>query len=158
MKPFRFVVSIILAVFVTTVAMAQPRNYLYVEAGGNGLFSSVNYEHKFGKERQGLSIRAGLGLYIEDRSYLTIPVVLNYWVPLRKENQYLNFGGGLTVASINGQSVFQNDEDNLVSWTGLVGYQRYFRNKKNFLRFAFTPVINRYGFVPWIGIGAGLHL
>lgn len=158
MKPFQNLLLISFSVLLATVASAQPKNYLYVEAGGTGLYSSVSYEHKFGKERQGLSLRAGIGFYTEDAAYLTIPVVLNYWVPLKKDNQYLNFGGGITLASINGENVFRNNEDNLVSWTGLIGYQRYFKNKKNFLRFAFTPVINRYGFVPWVGIGAGLTL
>ena len=40
------------------------RNTIFVEALGNGLFGSINYERQLTKE-PGLSVRAGIGFYTE---------------------------------------------------------------------------------------------
>ncbi len=61
------------------------RNDIYVEAGGNGLFSSVNYERQLTKQ-PGLGFRLGVGFYSENAFYLTIPVGINYLFKLQNNN------------------------------------------------------------------------
>lgn len=53
------------------------KNDIYIEAGGNGLFASANYERQFTKE-PGSGFRLGIGFYTENVFYLTIPVGFNY--------------------------------------------------------------------------------
>jgi hypothetical protein len=67
------------------------QNNLFIEAGGNGLFGSVNYERMITKE-PGLSLRAGIGIYTEKAFYLTLPVGINYLFPLKKAGTYLDAG------------------------------------------------------------------
>ena len=49
------------------------KNTVFVEALGNGLFGSINYERQLTKE-PGLSLRAGIGFYTEYDFYLTLPL------------------------------------------------------------------------------------
>src|SRR5688572_2451148 len=60
------------------------KNDIYLEAGGNGLLSSVNYERQLTKQ-PGLGARIGMGFYSENAFYLTIPVGINYLFKLKSE-------------------------------------------------------------------------
>ena len=44
------------------------KNDIYVEAGGNGLFGSINYERQI-TNAPGLGVRAGIGFYSENAFY-----------------------------------------------------------------------------------------
>ncbi|GEM_PF-5090725 len=46
------------------------RNDIYLEAGGNGLFASINYERQLTKQ-PGLGFRLDVGFYSENAFYLT---------------------------------------------------------------------------------------
>lgn len=142
-----------------SIAYAQDfvprRNALYVEACGNGLFASVNYERRLTPDIKGFAFRIGTGFYAENGLYLTIPFTIHYMFPLNKKGSYLDAGTGLTGSVMNTNDIFKGDEDSFTSFTGVLGWRKYSRNGTNFLRVAFTPVINKYGFVPWIGVGIG---
>lgn len=76
-----------LLVQMTLTATAQQtfkRNDLYLEAGGTGLFGSLNYERQLTRQ-PGLGIRVGAGMYSEDAFYLTTTAGINYLFPLKKE-------------------------------------------------------------------------
>lgn len=66
-----YIPALVLAIFLSTSLLAQntfKRNDLYLEAGGNGLFASVNYERQLTKQ-PGLGLRTGIGFYSE-KSFL----------------------------------------------------------------------------------------
>ena len=60
------------------------RNDIYLEAGGNGLFASVNYERQLTKQ-PGIGFRLGVGFYSENAFYLTIPIGINYLFKLKNK-------------------------------------------------------------------------
>ena len=77
---------LIICLFVSIISFAQEnqksnsgnlKNTVFVEALGNGLFGSINYERQLTKE-PGLSLRAGIGFYTEYDFYLTLPFSLFY--------------------------------------------------------------------------------
>ncbi|PJJ74805.1 hypothetical protein BXY57_0368 [Thermoflavifilum aggregans] len=69
---------------------AFKKNDIYLEAGGNGLFGSVNYERRLTKE-PALGARMGVGFYTENAFYLTIPVGINYLFKLKEEKSFKSF-------------------------------------------------------------------
>ena len=131
------------------------RNALFIEAGGNGLFTSVNYERRLTSANKGFAFRIGVGMYAENGLYLTIPFTVHYMFPLNNRGSYLDSGTGITGSVMNTNDIFKGDEDSFTSFTGVLGWRKYSRNGNRFFRVAFTPVINKYGFVPWLGIGIG---
>ncbi len=131
------------------------RNALFIEAGGNGLFTSVNYERRLTSANKGFAFRIGVGMYAENVLYLTIPFTVHYMFPLNNRGSYLDAGTGITGSVMNTNVIFKGDEDSFTSFTGVLGWRKYSRNGNRFFRVAFTPVINKYGFVPWLGIGIG---
>jgi hypothetical protein len=132
------------------------RNDIYIEAGGNGLFGSVNYERQLTKE-PGLGARIGVGFYSEKAFYLTIPVGINYLFKLKSERSFIDAGLGATWARIDGKlfsdSKYSNG-DHFVSFIPSIGYRRHCL-KNVIWRVNLTPIINNEAFVPWIGASIG---
>lgn len=134
------------------------RNLVFVEALGNGLFGSVNYERTLTKD-PGLSLRLGVGFYTEDAFYLTIPTSLQYSFFL-KENSYLETGFGYTWADANANDIFKKNElkdnDNLHNLFFSIGYKKYFGNDWMW-KVNFSPIItnNKDVTLPWLGISFG---
>src|SRR3954467_14280006 len=93
----------ILALGVVTLSLGQStfkKNDIYVEALGNGLFGSVNYERQLTKE-PGLGARIGVGFYTEKAFYLTLPMGINYLFPLKNQNSFIDAGFGVTWTSLD---------------------------------------------------------
>ncbi len=132
------------------------RNDIYLEALGNGLFGSVNYERQLTKA-PGLGARIGVGFYSEKAFYLTIPVGINYLFPLKSDKSFIDAGLGATWTQIDGKLFSNNknsNDNNFVSFIPSIGYRRH--TAKNIMwRVSLTPVINKYTFVPWIGASIG---
>ena len=82
-------------------------NNIYFEAGGNGLFSSLNYERQLTNKPM-LNFRLGLGFYSENAFYLSIPIGINYLFELNDKNTFLDAGIGVTWTRINGR-LFQKN-------------------------------------------------
>lgn len=144
----------------TVFAHAQqksPKNNFYAEAGGNGLFGSLNYERQLSR-KPGFAVHAGFGFYTEDHLYLTIPAGVDILFPLKKQDRYIDWGMDMTWASNNGNFFGQNrlgsTVPHFVSFIPSLGYRAHMKNDL-FWRFGFSPVINRYGFVPWAGFAFG---
>ena len=78
------------------------KNSVYLEAAGNGIFASVNYERQLTK-KPGLGVRLGVGFYTENAFYLTIPVGINYLFALRNNKSFIDAGVGVTFAKIDGE-------------------------------------------------------
>lgn len=132
------------------------RNDIYLEAGGNGLFASVNYERQLTKE-PGFGFRIGVGFYTENAFFLTLPVGINHLFKLNNNKSFIDAGLGLTWTRIDGKLFGDSrnlNGDNFVNFLPSVGYRRH--SPKNLMwRISLTPIANKYGFVPWIGFSLG---
>jgi len=131
------------------------KNDIYVEALGNGLYGSVNYERQLTKE-PGLGARIGVGFYSENAFYLTLPVGINYLFPLKNQNSFIDAGLGVTLTSLDGKLLTKKDEYNKdwINFIPSIGYRRHTENNVMW-RISLTPVINKNTFVPWIGASIG---
>ena len=132
------------------------RNDIYLEAGGNGLFASVNYERQLTKQ-PGLACRLGAGFYSENAFYLTIPVGINYLFKLKNDKSFIDAGLGATWTRVNG-NLFGDPKNStgghFVNFVPSIGYRRH-TNTNLMWRISITPVANKYGLVPWIGLSIG---
>ncbi|HUS00549.1 MAG TPA: hypothetical protein VMY77_02415 [Chitinophagaceae bacterium] len=73
MKNILFTIALLLCI--TTFTFGQgtfKKNDIYLEAGGNGLYSSVNYERQLTK-KPGLGARIGAGIYWQYPNFLNLP-------------------------------------------------------------------------------------
>lgn len=132
------------------------QNDIYIEAAGNGLFASVNYERQLTKE-PGLGIRLGIGFYTERAFYLTIPVGINYLFELKKKNSFIDAGLGATWARINGEvfgSTKNSNGDHFINFVPSIGYRKH-TNKNIMWRISITPAANKFTLVPWLGFSIG---
>ncbi len=135
---------------------AFKRNDIYIEAAGNGLFASVNYERQLTKQ-PGLGFRFGVGFYTEKAFYLTIPVGFNYLFKLNNNKSFIDAGIGATWARINGDlfgSAKNANGDHFVNFVPSIGYRRH-AVKDLMWRISVTPVANKNTFVPWLGFSIG---
>lgn len=132
------------------------KNDIYLEAGGNGLFGSVNYERQLTKQ-PGLGARIGVGFYFENAFYLTIPAGINYLFKLKDGKSFIDAALGATWTRIDGK-LFSNSKNangnNFVSFVPGIGYRKH-SAKDVMWRVSVTPVANRYGLVPWLGASIG---
>ena len=132
------------------------KNDIYLEAGGNGLFGSVNYERQLTKE-PGLGARIGIGFYSENAFYLTIPVGINYLFKLKNDKSFIDAGLGVTWARIDGK-LFSDSKnsngDHFVNFIPSIGYRRH-TAKDLMWRISVTPVANKDGLVAWLGASIG---
>ncbi len=135
---------------------AFKKNDIYLEAGGNGLFGSVNYERQLTKE-PGLGARIGIGFYSENAFYLTIPIGINYLFKLKSAKSFIDAGLGVTWTRIDGKLFGDSKNSNgehFVNFIPSIGYRRH-TSKDLMWRISLTPVANKYGLVPWLGASIG---
>ncbi len=132
------------------------KNDIYIEAGGNGLFASANYERQFTKE-PGPGFRLGIGFYTETAFYLTIPVGFNYLFKLKNNHSFVDAGLGATWTRIDGKK-FANSRisnaHNFVNFVPSIGYRRH-TNRNVMWRISATPIANNDGLFPWLGFSIG---
>lgn len=96
------------------------QNDIYLEAGGNSFWASVNYERQLTKS-PGFGVRLGLGFYTEKRFYLTLPVGVNYLIKLNNNASFIDLGLGATFARSN-ETKFEEDENHFIGFVPSVGY------------------------------------
>lgn len=132
------------------------KNDIYLEAGGNGLLGSVNYERQLTKQL-GLGARVGVGFYSENAFYLTIPVGINYLFRLKSDRSFIDAGLGATWTRIDGKlfsDIENSNPDHFVNFIPSIGFRRH-TLKDVMWRISLTPVANKFGFVPWLGASIG---
>lgn len=149
----------ICTLFTATLVFGQnvfKKNDIYLEAGGNALFGSINYERQLTRE-PGLGARIGVGFYTENAFYLTIPAGINYLFKLKNNTSFIDAGLGITWTRMDGNLFGASENshgDHFVNFIPSVGYRRH--TKKDVLwRISFTPIANKYTFVPWLGASVG---
>lgn len=152
-------ISFIFFLLLSKLLFAQSsfkQNDLYLEAGGNGLFASVNYERQLTKH-PGLGVRVGVGFYTEKAFYLTLPVGINYLFPLKNHSSFFDAGLGVTWSRINGD-LFGTDKNSdaghFVNFIPSIGFRKH-TAKDLMWRISITPVANKYSFTPWLGLSLG---
>lgn len=132
------------------------KNTLFVEALGNGLIYSVNYE-RFVAPR--IAIRIG-GEYLggsfdssESVSLGLFPVMGT--VLLGEGTHHIELGAGLTFATANVDLDELGELDAAALPTATIGY-RYQKPEPGFIfRIGFTPVVLDERVLPWGGISLG---
>lgn len=132
------------------------RNNIFLEAGGNGLSASVNYERQLTKQ-PGLGFRVGLGYYPDKTFYLTAPIGANYLFKLRKDRSFIEAGLGATLTRTEVRLLGGSKNSNgglFVNFIPSVGYRRH-TNKNAMWRISLTPIVNDYGVLPWLGLSIG---
>jgi len=143
---------------ITTIKRAQN---LYLELGGPGLAISANFDTRFGKRRDGLGYRIGMGYFFHDlNTVFTIPAQINYLFST-STNGFIELGAGGTFLNSTGDnkdSIFIFDRVTGVVATGTIGY-RYQPQKggMNF-RIGFVPILYDEGLIPAGGISVGYTL
>ncbi len=132
------------------------KNDIYLEAGGSGLFGSINYERQLTKQ-PGFGVRVGVGFYSEKAFYLTLPVGINYLFKLKSDRSFIDAGLGVTWTRINAK-IFTDSKgsngDHFVNFIPSIGYRRH-TTRDVMWRISLVPVINKYGLVPWLGASIG---
>lgn len=102
-------------------------------------------------------MRVGVGFYSENAFYLTIPVGINYLFKLKSDKSFIDAGLGTTWARIDG-NLFGDSKnsngDHFVNFIPSIGYRRH-TTQDLMWRISITPVVNKDGFVPWLGLSIG---
>src|SRR5262249_45118305 len=134
-------------------------NTIYLELGGNALFTSINYERKLVKNTN-LNLHVGTGVY---GTYLSIPLGVNYLVPLKDPTafSFIDFGLGATYskADVKLYAIIDRKNPDYVQtnfWNYIpsIGYRKV--TKRNLMyRLSLAPVINHNGMLPFAGVAIG---
>lgn len=134
-------------------------NSVYVELGGNGLFTSINYEKQLLKNTR-LNFHFGLGIYGMEPTYLTIPFGIRYVLQLNNSNSYIDLGLGATYSKADVRLYATIDrhpgyvQTNFWNYIPNVSY-RILTKKNTLFRFSISPIINQYDFLPFFGFSIG---
>lgn len=141
-------------------------NTAYAQFLGNGIVLSANYERQIFK-KPGLGIHVGIGICGEEGFYwngtsrVTIPVGINYLLPLKRDNRFVDFGIGATYAKSDMQVyiLVEHRNPNYVNtnyWSFVPSISYRIHTPKHMMyKYGFTPVINQYGFIPFFEFSAG---
>lgn len=158
----RLILTLTILTFVYTAYSQNSfkQNTIYFQLGGNGLFTSINYERQVFK-KPGIGFHIGAGIYGIEPSYLTVPFGVNYLLKLKKSNSYIDFGFGATYskADVKLYIIVDRRTSNYVNtnyWNYIpsIGYKRV--TKKDLMyRFSLTPVINHNDGIPFFGFSIG---
>ena len=131
------------------------RKVVYVEALGNGLLGSVNFDMRLKKDRNdGVGVRVGLGLgeLWSDGRYTSIPLSINYILGKRKNG--LEAGIGMT-PQITLRDLDEGSNIKAIGFMNL-GYRLQPLNKGIVVRAMITPAFNSNGFHGgWGGLSLG---
>lgn len=154
-----------LTIFISTSLFGQTsfrQNDIYFELLGNGIVASISYERQI-INKPGLGLRLGVGYFSGDEQFrVSIPVGVNYLFNLRNNKSFLDAGIGATWSGAAGLKTFKQDaaaggrdySERIWSAVPNIGYRHH--TKGNFMwRASFTPVINKYRAMPWLGLSIG---
>ena len=158
-----------LLVLITLNCLAQRRKTVFVEALGNGLTVSGNFDLRLkADQNDGLGLRAGIGggslSGIDDQGnsasmgIVTFPLAVNYLVG--KKRSAFESGIGITPVYVTASGRINDD---VFSGSGLaltgflnLGYRYQPLNNGFMGHIKWTPAITSSGFFPsWFGLGIG---
>jgi hypothetical protein len=141
------------------------KNDAYIEFLGNGIGASISYERQLQNE-PGLGVRFGVGYFSGDEQFrVSVPIGINYLFNLRNNKSFIDAGIGGTWSGAAGLKTIKQEvtaggvrvrdyRERIWSAVPSVGYRHH--TKGNFMwRTSFSPIINKYRVMPWVGISVG---
>jgi len=138
------------SIFITSL-MAQnafKKNDIYLEIGGNGIVTSLNYERQLSKQ-PGLGFRMGAG--IVPMVGVSFPSGINYLIKTKNENSFIETGFGVTYLISDEK---KSDNIERINFVPSVGYRRHSK-KNNLFRINLTPIFNNAFVFPLVGLSFG---
>lgn len=130
-------------------------NCFYVEALGNGIFGSINYERQLEK-MPGLGLHLGVGFYYVGIAQPVYNGGMNLLFKLKKENTFIDAGiSGTFTKEIVIEDGFAFKRDGFLKFFMTnIGYRKHTKN--NYMwRVNLIGVTTDQGTVPWVGIAFG---
>ncbi|MBN2732221.1 MAG: hypothetical protein JXR26_07325 [Balneolaceae bacterium] len=133
----------------------QVQNVVYVEALGNAVGYSLNYEHRLSGKLWG---RAGLS-YVSGSEGNLITVPLGSSFLFGKQKNFFELGLVVTPAYAEGDFLLgseNEDEEFGIIISPTIGY-RYQSKEEVFFKISFTPLLTTFEktFIPWGGLSVG---
>ena len=142
----------------------RPHSF-YAEAGGPGLYYSLNYDTRFKQTRNGWGIRAGVGYTaVDDHRLFALPVQLSYF--LGKNGNYFEMGAGATFLNTRDRHIYYDydemgewampaerieiESDSQVMGTLTMGYRRQPVDGGFLFRVGFSPILRGNEFIPYL--------
>lgn len=142
-----------------------PQQSVYIELGGNGLIYSLNYDVLF---QSNWGFRLGGAFFPSDfmdedklftqkeNSTAFMGIVMGYRA-LGSGSNKMEIGSGILFGTIYDRQKWDYIEPPGLTFS--LGYRYYPEDPSHFtFKIAFTPVINRTGFHPGVGISLGITL
>ena len=134
------------------------KNILYGQFAGNGIFLSINYERQL-TQKPGLGIRVGIGHASSDEKFrITIPVGVYYLLDLKNNKSFIDMSLGATwseTAVVDKGFSSVEASGHIVSFVPGLTYRH--QTKGGFMwRIGFTPIINKYRFIPFPELSIGM--
>ena len=159
---FRLLVSVFfIFIYMGLNGQSQMKpNTLYFQLGGNGLFTSINYERQIIKHPT-VMIHGGIGHYGINTPFVTIPLGMSYLLKLKKSNSGFDFGLGVTFtkadvtlyAIVEKKPPYKANNSKAVL-VPRISYRAQSHQNIMF-RIEFLPIIGKYGVLPFIGFSLG---
>jgi hypothetical protein len=143
-----------------TTITHRPEN-IYAEIGSAGLFYSLNYDTRFGNQRNGLGVRLGFAIWSPtSTTFISVPFQLNYLIG--HKSNFLELGAGATLLTANkpyyGNPLLGNHFTNIstsVLPTTTIGYRHQpFHHGVNF-GVSVNPMLLNGIFIPYFGGSLG---
>lgn len=137
------------------------KNDFSFEFAGNGIWASLNYERQL-MDKPGLGVRFGIGYFSGDEKFrVSIPIGVNYLFKIKSGKSFIDAGVGATWSGAVGMKTFKQEaltgrdySEHIWSFVPSIGYRHH--TKGEFMwRVSFTPIINRYRFLPFPGLSIG---
>jgi hypothetical protein len=143
-----------------TVTIKPPKHksnkILFAELGGPGLAISINYDARFGDEKDGLGFRVGMGYFFSSgNTVFTVPVQVNYLIG--SNGKYIELGAGTTFLNSTGDNTdgtFIFDRVRGLVGTATVGIRFEPEKSLNF-RVGFVPIFYDEGVIYAGGLSLG---
>lgn len=156
---------ILLSVFTTLSSIGQTQiknNSIYIELGGNALFTSINYERKLFNNLN-FTAHFGTGVYGIKPTYLTIPFGVKYHFNLKGWTDFVDIGFGATYSRADVKLYKTIDrknpnfkQTNFWNFIPNLGYKKVTKNNIMY-RISLTPVFNHNDMIPFIGLSFGKY-
>lgn len=153
-------VLLIIFFYTITQSLIAQKNTVFLELGGQGGITSLNYERQFNNRTTGLGVRTGIGASVFEfkpnesdsesiagcaicgvnitapRISFTMPVTLQYLIDISNSN-YMEVGLGSTW-QLTSPSIFVHH--------AVIGFRRQFGYQKRWIwKINFTPIIGVSG-------------
>lgn len=148
-----------LLILVPGLLNAQPtKNTVFIEAGGQGLGLTVQFERTFLKRH--LALRSGVGIYGLMQRKLSIPLSASLRIHLGRKN-VLEVSSGITYTRADPSLYFQVDRKNLgmvksAFWVPIFSLNQCWMTGRHLtFRWGLSGVVTPYALVPFPGLSVG---